>query len=358
MRLLSLCVLAVAFAQVGATDCNGGIIRDPGYDLWCGNSLCAWKVVRGEVVPSSTWHSGDLGVWFTAPGTTIEQFTPVDSYDGTCIRFDLVGDVDETAQLELDVDVYGDGTIERSFVVPTTSWKPISFRFAVEPPFTGIRFEFTKSGPGEAVLARMHAQVLDAAECADIAPIRGGPAPLGAICGTAADCASQICPVMFPPVCAGCDPLAPMCADGKVCGRDDPGPAERAVPLACVDAGARVLGEQCFTDAECATGVCELGVCSTCRTNGDCGGAQCGPSYSNGPPLYFGPRVCRPGQHAGARGVPCGTDGDCASGTCLGAPRLQCSDGRSCASDSNCPVGFDLIPGTCSIVGVQGGTCG
>lgn len=353
MRTASLCVVVIALAQLGATDCNGGIIRDPGYDIWCGDSLCAWKVARGQIGRVPTWHDADPGVMLIERGTTIEQFTPVTSRDGTCIRFDLISNVEESAQVELDVDVYGDGTIERSFALPTTTWKPVSYRFSVEPPFTGIRFAFTMRGYGLPVLARMHAQVLESVDCDGIEPIRGGPAPLGTICATGGDCASRICveDPIFGPACAGCDPMAPACAGGQVCGLDDPGPAERRVALACVDAGARVLGEGCVGDAECASGVCALNSCSICRVNADCGGALCGFSYPHGPQL------CHPRERMGERGQPCSVEEDCASGTCLGAPSLQCFDGRSCASDSNCPVDIYLIPGTCSLAGVQGGTC-
>jgi hypothetical protein len=353
MRIPAFCIVVIALAQLGATDCDGGIIRDPGYDLWCGDSLCAWKVVRGRIGRTATWHDGDPGVWFIDLDTTIEQFTPVNSRDGTCIRFDLIANVDESAQVALDVDVYGDGTIERSFPLATTAWQPVSYRFAVERPYTGIRFAFTMRNFGTAVLARMHAHVIPDGECAGIEPIRGGPAPLGAICATASDCASQICvDELFSSTCAACDPLAPTCADGQVCGLDDPGPPERGVPLACVAPEAREVGEGCFADAECTTGLCQLGVCSLCRADSECpGGLQCREAY------HHGPSLCLPGIGVTKPGEPCATDFACLSGTCLGKPRRQCFDGRSCVSDANCPVDASLVPGHCLIVGVQGGTC-
>jgi hypothetical protein len=96
MRILSSCIVVVAASQLGATDCDGGITRDPGFDLWCGDALCAWKIERGEIRPAPTWHREDTGVELIDPGTAIEQFSPVDSRDGTCIRFDLISDTAET----------------------------------------------------------------------------------------------------------------------------------------------------------------------------------------------------------------------------------------------------------------------
>jgi hypothetical protein len=354
MRIASLCVVMIALAQLGATDCDGGIIRDPNYDLWCGDSLCAWKVVRGRISREATWHDGDPGVALIDLDTTIEQFTPVNSHDGTCIRFDLIANVNANAQVSLDVDVYGDGTIERSFPLGTTGWQSVSYQFAVAPPYTGIRFAFTMRNFGSAVLARMHAQVLNDFACPSFDAIHAGPAPLGAICATAADCASHICldNILVPSTCAACDPVASMCANGEICGLDDPGPPERGVPLACVAPGVREVGEGCFGNADCTTGVCQLGVCSTCRENADCGNRrECKQAYSHGPSL------CWSGFYQRQPGEPCTADLECLSGGCLGVPRRQCFDGRSCLSDANCPVDASLVPGHCLIVGVQGGTC-
>lgn len=348
-------VAALAASQLGATDCDGGITRDPGFDLWCGEALCAWKVEVGDVRRAPTWHEADAGVELLDPGTAIEQFTPVDSRDGTCLRFDLIADVDETAEAVLSVDIYGDGTVEQAFPIPTAHWKPVSYRFAVAPPFTGIRFEIAKRGPGHAVVARMRAAVVDGG-CDGASPLDGGPAPLGALCTAAADCASARCATVDffgTKQCTACQPFqAASCGAGQICGYTEPGPAERGVPIACVAAGARVVGEECLVDAECGSGICAAGICSACRPETGCaGGAACTAAYDRGPAL------CAPGQHAAASGAPCASDADCASGACTGPARLQCSDGRSCAGDANCPVDANLVPGPCATVGVQGGSC-
>lgn len=352
-RFLPTCIVCVAAAsQLGASDCDGGITRDPGFDLWCGDVLCAWKLERGDVRRVPTWHAADSGVELVSEGTAIEQFTPVDSNDGTCLRFDLISDVAENAQVELGVDIYGDGSIERSFSIPTAHWKPVSFAFAVRPPFTGIRFDIAKQGPGHAVVARMRAFVAKTG-CEGVTELTGGPAPLGALCTAATDCASAICtPNVFTGNrCTGCDPSQATCGAQEVCGLADPGPAERAVPIACVAKAGRELGEQCLTGAECATGICNFGVCSTCYGDATCGATTCSQAYSAGPFL------CGAGAHLGKRGEPCAGNDDCASGMCSGAARQQCLDGRACATDANCPVDGNLMPGPCTTVGVQGGSC-
>ena len=346
-------VLVTAASQLGATSCGGGVLRDPGFDLWCGDTLCAWKLERGDIRRVPTWHAADAGVELVDTGTAIEQFSAVDSLDGTCLRFDLISDVAETAQAELGIDIYGDGTIERAFPLPTVPWKAVSYVFAVKGPFTGIRFELAKHGPGRAVIARMHAVVVHDG-CAGVPELWGGPAPLGALCVHAADCASSICAGGVTDVlglCAGCDPSAPMCSAGQVCGLADPGPADRAVPFACVAPAARELGEQCLAGAECATGTCHAGVCSTCASDAGCPGTRCTAAYPQGPSL------CGAGGHLAPPGAPCAGNADCATGTCSGAVRRQCPDGRACANDANCPVDGNLVPGPCTAVGIQGGSC-
>src|SRR5215475_1425518 len=308
-------IAAAAAGQLGATDCNGGITRDPGFDLWCGDALCAWKLERGAILRVPTWHEADAGVELVDPGTAIEQFTSVNSGDGTCVRFDLISNVAEDAQAELAVDVYGDGTVERTFEIPTAPWQPVSYEFAVKPPFTGIRFEIAKRGPGHAVVARMRAAVVNNG-CAGLPALDGGPAPLGALCGTAGDCASGSCAIVDffgTHRCTACPPFqAGACSAGMVCGYTDPGPPERGVPIACVPAAARAIGEQCLDRLECASGICTRGVCSTCRTDADCAGTACKPAYDPGLSL------CAPGQHLAPCGAPCATRAASASGACSG----------------------------------------
>jgi hypothetical protein len=347
-------LLLLSLSQIGATDC-GAVIDDPGFDLWCGESLCSWKVVRGDAQRAATWHSADSGVALLGPDSAIQQLAPVTSDDGLCLRFDLVANVDEGSEVSLEIDVYGDGTVERSERIPTSNWKPVSYRLLFAAPFEGIRFELAKRGAGTAVLAQIHAELAD--DCSGLTPISGRPAPDGARCDAGTDCASTLC---VGSVCAGCDPAGAACPSG-VCGVGDALGPNLAVPLACVATGARELGEQCVSGAECASAICakegDYGVCSACDASTSCGGA-CAPAWRVGD--FFprpGPSVCRPGEHTGAPGAACGTDADCQSNDCTGPEAKQCSDGRPCATRDDCPAGSDLVPGECTTFGTLGGSC-
>ena len=366
-----LVISALAFTQAGATDC-GTIIRDSGFDLWCGEQLCTWKVLRGDIARVGTWHEGDSGIEFIGTDAAIHQLTPVNSFDGTCIRFDMIANVEANAEVFLHVDIFGDGVIERSERVPTSAWKPVSFHLFIERPYDGIRFELAKRGTGRAVLAQIAAVI--ARDCEGIPPIDPGPRPNGASCLTGADCESGLCgdtPLpgssasQFGTTCMGCDPRAPACGTGEVCGAGEALAPALGVPVVCVAQGSRELAELCISDAECATGHCNSrNQCSSCASAADCNGELCGTAWTvdtDGDqltPQHLGPDICRPGAGVAAAGAACGTNADCASGSCSGAVYKVCNDGRACGSPADCPVvGDTLAPGPCSTVGIQGGTC-
>ena len=356
-RSLSPLVLAMAATQLGATDC-GRVLRDPGFDLWCGDELCSWKTVRGDVARVPTWHAGDPGVELVGEDAAISQLAPVTSGDGTCLHFELVASVDDDVEAYLALDVFGDGSIDRRERLPASKWKPLSYNLSLKAPFDGIRFELSKRGAGRAVLGRIHAEISQDG-CEGLPPIDGGLGPLGAWCADDAGCASGLCVADAAEVelfglakrCAACNPAlgAAACGTGLVCGLAEPTSPVRAVPLECVPAAGDPLGELCRSAAECASQICNHFVCSTCDAS--CIGELCAPAWP------IGPSVCTPGGHRRLSGEPCATDTDCASGTCNGAVRRTCEDGRPCATPGDCPPDSGLQPGACTTVGVTGGSC-
>src|ERR1700689_2726105 len=135
----SIIIVAAAATQLGSTDC-GQVIRDSGFDLWCGDALCAWTTERGAILKVPTWNEGDPGVQFVGDDGAIEQLTPVDSSDGTCIEFDLIANIDDNAEVDLNIDVNGDGTVEQSERLPTSNWASLTYKIALRAPFAGVRF--------------------------------------------------------------------------------------------------------------------------------------------------------------------------------------------------------------------------
>ena len=366
MRISSI-VAVVALSQLGATDC-GQVIKDPGFDLWCGDGLCAWKVERGAIHRVPTWHEGDSGVQLDGPDTAIEQLTSFNAGDNDCIVFDLVANVDENAEVYLNVDVQGDGVLEMHERLPTSHWQPLSYAIMFKRPFDGVRFELAKQGTGNAVLAQIGASVSD--KCAGLTPLDPGPRKNGATCDSGADCASGICKPRPTPVnqsglglvCMGCDPSLQACGNGQTCGLVEPVAPIYAVPVACEPQHGRLVGELCLTNDDCASTMCDRqlgsqsGYCSSCAFLGCPTGQTCRQAWTIDTaigPAPSGPQTCSNGKPGDA----CAADADCTSGHCAGSVRMQCGDGRACATRDDCPDSGGLTPGECTTVGIQGGSC-
>lgn len=366
---LLLAALPLALSQMGATDC-GQIIKDPGFDLWCGDRLCDWKVEKGDAQKVPTWHDGDDGVSLVGDDVAIAQMTPVNSDDGTCIEFSMLTDIATDAEVHLQFDVFGDGSVEHDERVPTAHWAPVSFKVWLASPYNGIKFRLTKTGPGQAVLAEIAAKVSSDCPGAQI-PI--DPRPDGAWCVTGDDCQSGVCngialPLSPHPVCGECADDAACSTAGDVCGVHDAVPPHLEPFRGCVASGSRSLGQLCAEDAECTTGICD-GVCQGCAA-GSCGAGETCDQVSDGVEpqpdgtyLYWPPpRECAPGQGRRQSGETCFADADCASGACNGGVLKICAlsdlgyDGRTCSTDLDCP-GDGLDPGHCLAVGIAGGTC-
>ncbi|HTR54873.1 MAG TPA: hypothetical protein VMJ10_29495 [Kofleriaceae bacterium] len=357
--------LLIAGSQLGATDC-GQVIRDSGFDLWCGDSLCAWKLERGQVKKVPTWNEGDPGVSLVGDDVAIEQLTPVASSDanGGCIEFDLIANVDADTDVELNVDLDGDGSIDHSERIPSSKWQPLTFVLPIQGSYDGIRFEIAKTGNGNAVVAQIQAQT--STGCGGLSPILAGPMPDGATtCDVDTDCASGHCVnssgLFGQGTCVGCRGDSD-CSSGDVCGLGSPLTPVLAIPQECVAPAGKQLGDDCGEGSECATGICSVRVCSTCAGATCTDGEACGPAWPSEGSFGFTPYVCSP--NAGVRkfGEPCASNDDCASGTCNGTPRSQCDDGRACATAADCPFGGidttdPLQQGPCNPVGIQGGSC-
>lgn len=164
-HLLSSFVLgAAALASMGATDC-GQIIDDSGFDLWCGADLCKWQVEAGEIRKVPTWHEGDAGVELLGAEAKISQLTDVNNFDGTCVRFEMVADVDESVDLRLQMDVWGDGTYEYDERIPSSDWRHLSYLVRLPATYDGVKFRLYKRGSGRTVLANISAEIAEDGEC-------------------------------------------------------------------------------------------------------------------------------------------------------------------------------------------------
>lgn len=371
---LAICfVLAVAATSGGATDC-GQVFDDPGFDVWCGDTLCAWRVEKGAVARAPTWHQADNGVALVGPDVAISQFTDVESRDGHCLEFSLVADVAADAEVQLQFDLYGDGSVEHEERIPTSDWDLVVFRVRMPETYAGVRFRLAKQG-GHAVLANVGAQVVPDYQCPGD-PLVVGPGPVGTACTRDADCTGGLCGDGDPPdgsnaggVCQACE-LGDACPNGGVCSFE-PIWEGSGPDWSCRPPGSAPLGTICVSDADCAAGSCVGLRCGLCRDDAECGGGICTPvTYAiddgrDPAATVLGGHHCVGGSGGtAASGAPCLVDGDCASGACGGEPLRACANEssafldllRECRDDFDCAPDFGPYP-TCVTVGTRGGVC-
>jgi hypothetical protein len=352
--------LAMTLVLSGAGECGGDgpVIKDPGFDVWCGDSLCSWKVDRGDIEKVGTWHGGDAGVSLLGSDTMISQLLRSSS---TCLVFDFIANIDTTVAVHLEADVFSDGIADYSVLVPTARWQSLTYtmKYPEAALVRNVQLRFTKQGNGTAVLAQLEARRGNFEECKDVPATPLPPASIGHECLKNAECRSNLC---VEGVCGECEPNAgtpTVCPEQQLCTPTDPILPTDYASYTCEPAASRELGESCHRDNNCVTGKCSSNVCSMCRVDADCSDnelclQQRDPSNPTSPHT---PWTCGQGQRE--TGDVCFNHSDCMSGSCNGSVRSQCSDGRQCNTTSDCPLPLfgSTEPGSCVVVGVQGGIC-
>jgi hypothetical protein len=357
MRLHHAIILSSALIPLMGADggCGGPILDNNGFDLWCGDQLCFWEIEDGSVEQIPTWHEGDLGVDLVGNSVALSQAARTTA---ECLRVSAVADVEETAEVTVEIDFFDSGTADIIERIPTTSWEPISLLITPPVHSQGARFRIRKLGAGRAQLAELG---IEEADKCTAPPVEIGPRPLGATCRDNADCESDTCLIVFPDfpefggVCAGCIDSAG-CADGEICGVETPESLIISSRVDCTAPGIDPVGAKCRDGAECISGICNAaGECSDCLSASDCGGAACVPNqvwepgdFDTGQSILG--YVCDASLEAGAS---CSFDASCASGACAGEPLRMCeSSNRECVDDTDC-----YKDAACVTVGASGGVC-
>ncbi len=183
---------------------------------------------------------------------------------------------------------------------------------------------------------------------ADVGSTPDAGGGLGAGCADGAECASGLC--FNSP---GPGSVCSLCRVNGDCGVQQECDYDRGLGYAmCVGAGD--LGDTCSGDGQCASAICNMGVCSQCRDAMDCGtGATCLDDRTG--VGYFS---C-----SGGLGDRCTTGTECGSGFCFnprgpGANRCsQCEVNGDCAVQQECDYSRQDQYASCVGTGDLGDTC-
>jgi len=183
---------------------------DPGFDDWCGDHLCHWMLVDGNITKVPTWHDRDYGVELDGPHVTLTQRPDITSV--SCLEFKVIADIDPAAAVFVELDFRADGTVDYREQIPSAKWQPLTFLVNAPSWYDALALTVTKESDGHAVLARLE---LGGGEGCAGPPIPLDDRPAGAWCESGDQCTSgtcapsKVCSTTF----AACDANAP-CADG------------------------------------------------------------------------------------------------------------------------------------------------
>ena len=182
-------LLLLTPALLGAK-CGESIVKDPGFDLWCGETLCNWQVEEGGIARAPTWHERDYGVELIGPSVQLSQRGEFGDDRPSCLAYDLLSDVDGKTQVVLEMDFDADGTVEFSQVLPIGPWATLSYKAPAPTWYKSIKFTIRKRGDGHATLARIRVGAdIDCQGPPPSTPNR----PAGAPCESGPQCASGAC---------------------------------------------------------------------------------------------------------------------------------------------------------------------
>lgn len=327
---------------LGTLSCSEGLIRNPNIERWCGDTPCDWQV-EGEVERVGTWHPNDYAVSLESDDAAlIQENAKVDYRDTDCFEFEMVAKIDRGVKVFLELDFLADGSVEFSQRLPESKWQRRSFRVTAPDWYKKVRFIIRKEGPGQALLAEITARTADH-QCT-APPIELAERPEGALCADSDQCAAALACISGR--CGACGDDR-SCADNEVCGLKDVGDERYHV---CIERASTPFGAACDVDAQCATGACNSGACSECKSDTECEeGRACRPAGDWASTSRFWPRVCGGGQRSRETGESCLGDVDCRSGECQDEEvtcdlSLRCQPGAAVSCLSCAP---EIQLGTC-----------
>lgn len=159
MRSRFLVAATVAWVTLTGFSCELDVVEDPGFQFWCGDQLCEWRLAVGEIERVPTWHDHDYAVELVGAPVHLEQRF-ASSVSG-CVLVELIADVEPDAAVTIAIDEDGDLRPEWVAEVDRTGFRRMSWQIEIDvtgPNTAGIPVGHTiirKDAEGRAVLSQL-----------------------------------------------------------------------------------------------------------------------------------------------------------------------------------------------------------
>ncbi|MEM7135668.1 MAG: hypothetical protein AAF500_03765 [Myxococcota bacterium] len=131
-RVLSSLLVLPLFFGIAAPSCEYDVLEDPGFQFWCGDSLCEWETLEGEIQRVPTWHEEDAAVALIGSPVTLEQEFATGVRG--CVLIELIADVDPGVSVTIAIDEDGVEPAEWEAEVDRSGFQRMSWRVDVDAP--------------------------------------------------------------------------------------------------------------------------------------------------------------------------------------------------------------------------------
>lgn len=153
-RLTRLFLLPAILVTMGSY-CETDIIDDPGFQFWCGERPCEWDIEEGEVRQVPSWHEHDYAIEFVGAPVVLSQQSDRASY--SCVRIELIADVEPRAMLFVEIDFDDDGAVDWSSPVDRQGFQSMHWDVRYPGSTRDWRFILRKAAEGRAIVSQLRA---------------------------------------------------------------------------------------------------------------------------------------------------------------------------------------------------------
>ena len=149
-------VIVPLFLVTTGNYCETDLIDDPGFQFWCGEELCAWQLEAGAVRKAPSWHEHDYAVELVGSPVVLSQ--QANRGFPSCVRLEVIADVEPSSMVSIAIDYTGDGTIDWEAPVQQEGFRTVAWELhSGAAPQRDSIFSVRKMGESRAVIMQLRA---------------------------------------------------------------------------------------------------------------------------------------------------------------------------------------------------------